>query len=111
MKINVNYNIIIIGRVTYHGASLFTYNPGQSVLTYMNTAFTPKFDHQMLPFYNMSGAAEVCGNSLECLYDIGSTGSLLIGSNTLAAQTAFNKLSMPGKDSIIQHYTEVIIII
>lgn len=79
--------------------SLFTYNPGQSVITYMDTVFVPVFDPLELPFFNMPGADEVCGDSLECLFDIGSTGLISVGNITLEAQIDFDEtleLSQPG---------------
>lgn len=83
--------LFLSGRVVTESKSLFTYNPGQSVETFTNTEFVPVFDPLMLPFINMPGAAEVCGDSLECLFDIGSTGSISVGNITLAVQVDFNE--------------------
>ncbi len=94
------YSCNFIGRVVSESESLFTYDIGQSLETYMDTAFVPVFDPLQLPFYNMPGAAEVCGDSLECLFDIGSTGLLSVGNITMEAQTDFSvtlDLSEPGK--------------
>lgn len=80
--------------------SLFTYNPGQSMESFSDTNFVPIFDPTDLPFFNMSGAAEVCGDSFECLFDVGSTGLISIGNLTMEAQISFNEtlvLSEPGR--------------
>ena len=67
--------------------------------TYSDTEFVPIFDPTELPFFNMPGAAEVCGDSLECLFDVGSTGLISVGNLTMEAQISFNEtlvLSEPG---------------
>lgn len=89
-----------VGRVVSELESLFTYNPGQSVGSYSDTNFVPIFDPTDLPFFNMSGTAEVCGDSFECLFDVGSTGLISVGNLTMEAQISFNEtliLSEPGK--------------
>lgn len=89
---------ISLGRIEA-SSSLFSYNPGESPVTYNNTAFEPVFDLEELPFFNMSGVAEVCGNSVECLFDVGSTGSVQVGQSTRSAQDVYIEtvmLSQPG---------------
>ena len=52
----------------------------------------------------MMGAAEVCGDNVECLFDIGSTGLISLGNITLEAQIEFNEtldLSEPGTPLIL----------
>ncbi len=96
--------LLVTGRIITEDESLFTYNPGQSVETYINTQFVPEFDPLQLPFINMMGAAEVCGDNVECLFDIGSTGLISLGNITLEAQIEFNEtldLSEPGTPLIL----------
>ena len=88
-----------VGR-TNTSTSLFSYNPGESPATYSSIDFVPVFELKNLPFFNMSGAAEACGNSVDCLFDVGSTGSIEAGQSTRDAQDAYHEivmLSQPGK--------------
>lgn len=58
------------------------------------------FELENLPFFNMSGATEACGNSVECLFDVASTGSIEVGQFTRDAQDTYNEivmLSQPGE--------------
>lgn len=103
LSILLQKNFFLIGRIFNESDSLFTYNPGQSPATFMNMAFLPVFDPIKLPFYNIPGAAKACGESLECLFDIGSTGLISVGTITLEAQMEFNEtldLSEPGMSII-----------
>ena len=68
--------------------------------TFADTGFVPVFDPLQLPFLNMPGATDVCGESPECLFDVGSTGVLAVGNVTLGAQRDFNEtleLAQPSK--------------
>lgn len=96
------FRYISLGRIK-SSSSLFSYNPGESPVTYNNTAFEPVFDLEDLPFFNMPGAAEVCGDSVECLFDVGSTGSVQVGQSTRSAQDTYSEtvvLSQPGERSL-----------
>ena len=53
-----------------------------------------------LPFANMPGVAEVCGDSLECLFDVGATGDLDAGRVAVEVQVTYNEtveVSQPSK--------------
>lgn len=39
----------------------------------------------------MSGVTEVCGDSLECLFDVGAIGNLEVGEATLNIQITYNE--------------------
>ena len=71
--------------------SLFTYTPGQSAATFDDPSFTPVFDLSDLPFANMSGVAEICGDSLECLFDVGATGDIEVGLVDVEVQVTYNE--------------------
>ena len=59
--------------------------------TFADTAFVPVFDLEDLPFANISEASETCGESLECLFDVGSTGVIEVGKVALEARREFNR--------------------
>lgn len=71
--------------------SLFTYIDGQSPTTFDNPSFTPAFDASDLPFANMPGVAEVCGDNLECLFDVGATGDIEVGQAVVDIQITYNE--------------------
>ena len=96
-------NFFYTGRINATD-SLFTYIPGQSATTFDNTAFSPVFDVSDLPFANMSGVAELCGNSLECLFDVGATGDLEVGQVAVEVQITYNEtveVSQPSECSTL----------
>ena len=48
----------------------------------------------------MPGVAEICGDSLECLFDVGATGDLEVGRDAVEVQTTYNEtveVSQPSK--------------
>jgi deleted-in-malignant-brain-tumors protein 1 len=71
--------------------SLFTYVPGQSPATFNNPDFVPIFDVSDLPFSNTSGVVQVCGDSFECLFDIGATGDIDAGLAAVEVETTYNE--------------------
>lgn len=86
--------------------SLFTYVPGQLPATFDNPDFTPIFDASDLPFANMSGLVQICGDSLECLFDVGATGDFDVGMVAVEVQIEYSetvedsqlsKCMLPGK--------------
>lgn len=47
----------------------------------------------------MTGATEVCGDSLKCLFDVGATGDIEIGQVSVQVQIMYNEtieISQPG---------------
>ena len=80
----------LAGRINTND-SLFTYSLGQSAATFNNTSFTPVFDLSDLPFANLDGMDEVCGDNIQCLFDVGATGNLEVGQTTVAIQLDFNE--------------------
>ena len=49
------------------------------------------FEAADLPFANMSGVAEVCGESLECLFDVGATGDIEVGRVAVEVQITYTE--------------------
>lgn len=48
----------------------------------------------------MAGVAELCGESVECFFDVGATGDLDVGRVTVEVQAAYNEIvevSQPSK--------------
>lgn len=48
----------------------------------------------------MSGVAEICGDSLECLFDVGATGDIEVGLADVEVQVTYNEtveISQPSK--------------
>ena len=92
------------GRISAN-ESLFTYIVGQSASTFDNPSFTPVFDATDLPFANMPGVAEVCGDSLECLFDVGATGNLDVGRAAVDVHNTYNEtveVSQPSEYIFVQ---------
>ena len=93
------------GRITA-ADSLFTYILGQSADTFNNHSFTPVLDISELPFANMAGVEDVCGDSLECLFDVGATGDLEVGQVAMEVQITYNEIvevSEQSKYSFLNH--------
>ena len=87
--------------------SLFTYIPGQSADTFNDPSFAPVLELSDLPFSNMAGVEEVCGDSLECLFDVGATGDLEVGRAAVETQIAYSKtvkVSQPCKYWYCVHF-------
>ena len=81
-KSRVFHFSISLGFTTASG-SLFAYDQGKSYQTYYNPSYTPVFlDAGNLTFENATleeEAKRVCGSSLQCLFDIRTTGKVTIG--------------------------------
>lgn len=93
-----NYLYYTTGRINAN-ESLFSYILGQSSTNFNDPNFTPIFDLTELPFNNVTGATEVCGDSLECLFDVGATGDIEIGQVSVQVQIMYNEtieISQPG---------------
>lgn len=91
-------NLQYTGRISAHN-SLFSYIRGQSSANFSDPTFIPVFDVSELPFSNMVGVHEACGDSLECLFDVGATGDIEIGQVSVQVQIVYNEtieMSLPG---------------
>lgn len=74
--------------------------PGQSYATFNDLSFKPVFDISDLPFASMPGVAELCGDSQECVFDVGATGDMEVGQVALEVQMMYIKsveCSQPSK--------------
>ena len=63
--------------------SLFTYRPGESWVTYYNPFFVPVFQPVFTDPDLMQQANTLCGDDLECLFDVAATDTLEIGRSTM----------------------------
>ena len=90
--------LLTAGRISAN-ESLFTYDSGQSSEIFNDLTFAPVLDIADLPFSNMSGVAETCGDNLECLFDVGATGDIEVGQVSVQVQKTYNEtieISRPG---------------
>lgn len=82
-----------VGRISAE-ESLFTYITGQSPSTFNQTSFTPVFDIDDLPYEITNETTAICGDNIQCLFDIGATGDVAIGMATLESFVTYNETVM-----------------
>ena len=76
--------LLILGQVTSE-ESIFTYEPGESVVTFSYPNHIPPFlDEILSSLMGNSTLTDVCGNNAECLFDFNQTGDATVG---MAAMT------------------------
>ena len=78
-----SFPVYLFKGVTTAAESLFTYEQGKSHATYHHPNYQPIFaDSQQLVFSNKSlerDAKDVCGDNLQCMFDIYTTKKVTIG--------------------------------
>ena len=79
----ISFPVYLFKGVTTAAESLFTYEQGKSHATYHHPNYQPIFaDSQPLVFSNKSlerDAKDVCGDNLQCMFDIYTTKKVTIG--------------------------------
>ena len=72
-----------VSGLTTENQSLFTYDEGKTYNSYLDISYAPAFlDAKNLAFKDAAlekEANEVCGNNMQCLFDIHTTGKVSIG--------------------------------
>ena len=81
--------------------SLFTYRPGESWVTFYDPYFVPVYDPVFSSTQLEQQANTLCGDDLECLFDMAATGRVEIGQVAVDSGREFEEileLQIPGTD-------------
>ena len=87
-----------LGQVTDDG-SIFTYGLNENVAAFSNPDHVPPFlDEIISNLERNSTLTEMCGNNLQCLFDLDQTGDVNVGMDTLQfEEETMKQVSMLGK--------------
>jgi len=80
-------NIILLTGQILSEESIFTYEPGENVTTFSNPNHVPPFlDEISSILLQNSTLTDVCGDSVECLFDFSQTGDIEVGMAAMAVE-------------------------
>lgn len=82
-QIVITLNYLFVGIVDSPLNSLFTYQPGQSWITFYDPYFIPDYEPVFSSTELAAEAMTLCGQDAECLFDIAATDIVEIGEVTL----------------------------